>query len=145
MNLDKTEVMWVGKQREDVNIRLEGKVKNIVCIWMETYLKTGEWRVVEMEGRRRIPTGANARRNVEGVMTNRNISRKLKKNGLDSYVVPASTYGLKTLALSEMQQHKLHVSENNWVRRIAGVKRVERRRMKDLREEIGIKIVWLAK
>ena len=25
MNLDKTEVMWIGKQREESNIRLEGK------------------------------------------------------------------------------------------------------------------------
>ena len=25
MNLDRTEVMWVGKQREELNIRLEGK------------------------------------------------------------------------------------------------------------------------
>ena len=25
MNFDKREVMWVGKQREDLNIRLEGK------------------------------------------------------------------------------------------------------------------------
>ena len=34
MNLDKTEVMWVGKQREELNIRLEEKdikqVKNCV-------------------------------------------------------------------------------------------------------------------
>ena len=34
MNLDKTEVMWVGKQREELNIRLEDKdikqVKNFV-------------------------------------------------------------------------------------------------------------------
>ena len=34
MNLDKTEVMWVGKQREELNIRLEKKdinqVKNFV-------------------------------------------------------------------------------------------------------------------
>ncbi len=28
--------------------------------------------------------------------------------------------------------------ENNWVRRIAGVKRVDRRRMDELREEVGI-------
>ena len=25
MNLEKTEVMWVGKHREELNIRLEGK------------------------------------------------------------------------------------------------------------------------
>ncbi len=36
MNLDKREVMWVGKQREELNIRLEGKdikqVKNYVYL-----------------------------------------------------------------------------------------------------------------
>ena len=52
-------------------------------------------------------------------------------------MVPASTYGLETLALSELHQHK--VCENNWIRRIAGVRRVERRGMKDLREEVGTK------
>ena len=41
--------------------------------------------------------------------------------------------------MSELHQHKLHVCGNNWLRRIAGVKRVERRRMKDLREEVGTK------
>ena len=25
MNLDKTDVMWIGKQREELNIRLDGK------------------------------------------------------------------------------------------------------------------------
>ena len=56
---------------------------------------------------------------------------------LDSCVVPAGTYGLETLVLSELHQHKLKVCENNWIRIIAGVRRVERRRMKDLREEVG--------
>ena len=47
MNLDKTEVMWVGKQREELNIMLEGKdikqVNNCVCVWVEIYLRTSEW------------------------------------------------------------------------------------------------------
>ena len=54
-------------------------------------------------------------------------------------MVPASTYGLETLALSEVHQDKLQVCENNWISRIAGVRRVERRRMKYLREEVGTK------
>ena len=95
---------------------------------------------VEVEVRRRIQAGANAWRNVEGVMMDRKISRKLKGKVLDSCVVPAiCTYGLETLALSELHQHKLQVCENNWIRRIAGVRRLERRRMKDLREEVGTK------
>ena len=35
------------------------------------------------------------------------------------------------------QQRILQLRENNLIRRIAGVKRAERRRMKDLGEEIG--------
>ena len=101
---------------------------------------------------------ANAWRNVEGVMVDRNMSRKLKEKVLDSSVVPASTYDLETLALSELHQHKLQVCENiwirnwtninykyNWTRRIAGVMRVGRRRIKDLREEVGTKACIVGK
>ena len=42
-------------------------------------------------------------------------------------------------------QHKLQVCENNWIRKIAGVRRVERRRMKDLREEVGTKACIVGK
>ena len=47
------------------------------------------------------------RRGGRGLMMDRKISRKLKGKVLDSCVVPASTYGLETLALSELHQHKL--------------------------------------
>ena len=87
----------------------------------------------------------NAWRNVEALLVDRKISRKLKGKVLDSCVVPASTYSLETLALSELHQHKLQVCENNWIRRIAGVKRVARRRMKDLKEEVGTKAYIVGK
>ena len=85
---------------------------------------------VDVEVRRRIQAGANEWINVEGVMVDREISRQLKKKVLYSCVVPASTYGFETLALSELHQHKLQVCENKWIRRIAGVKRVENERPK---------------
>ena len=71
--------------------------------------------------------------------------QKTEWKNQDSCVVPASTYGLETLALSELHQHKLQVCENNRIRRISGVKRVERRRMKDLREEVGTKACIVSK
>ena len=52
-------------------------------------------------------------------MVDRHISRKLKCKVLDSCAVPASIYGMYTLSLSELYQHKIHVCENNWTRRIA--------------------------
>ena len=61
---------------------------------------------------------ANAWRKVEGVMMDRKISRKLKGEALEYFVVPASTYGLETVALSEHQQLTLHVCENNSIKRL---------------------------
>ena len=48
-----------------------------------------------------------------------------------------SLYSLETMAMTEQQQEKLQVCENNWVRRIAGVTRIDNRRMEELREEEG--------
>ena len=36
-------------------------------------------------------------------------------------------------------QEELLVYENNWLRRIAGVKRIDKRIMKKLKEEVGVK------
>ena len=57
---------------------------------------------------------------------------------MSSCVTPASLYGTDTLAMTELQQQRLQVCENNWVRKIAGVKRADRRRMVELREETGV-------
>ena len=73
-------------------------------------------------------------RKVEGVMLERKISKKLKGKVLRTCVTSACLYGLETVALTEQQQ-KLQVCENNWVRRITRTKRVDRRRMNDLRKE----------
>ena len=58
--------MWVGEQREELNIRLEGKairqVKN--CVYLGGNIS--ENGRVDVEVRRRIQAGANAWRNVEG-------------------------------------------------------------------------------
>ena len=66
MKLDKAEVMWVGKQREELNIRLEEKyikqVKN--CVYLGGNIS--ENGRVDVEVRRRIQAGASAWRNVEG-------------------------------------------------------------------------------
>ena len=39
MNFDKRELMWVGKQREDLNIRLEGK--EITQVGLKTFVYLG--------------------------------------------------------------------------------------------------------
>ncbi len=90
----------------------------------------------EREVRRRAQVGANAWRAVEGVMVDRRISKRLK--GMGTCVAPACLYGTETLAMTELQQQRRQVCENNWVRMIAGVKRADRRRMVELRKETGV-------
>ena len=72
---------------------------------------------------RRITAGANALKKVEGVMGDRWIFCKFKGKMLTS--TPVYIYGLETTALTEKQQEKVQVCENNWVRRIVGLKRAD--------------------
>ena len=44
---------------------------------------------------------------------------------------------LETMAMTEKQQQKLQFCENNWVKRKAGVKRIDKRRMEEMRKEVG--------
>ena len=51
--------------------------------------------------RRRVQAGANVWRQVEGVMSDRHISKKLKGKVLGARVTPAMLYGLETLLVTE--------------------------------------------
>ena len=138
ISVEKTEVMWIGEQHEDMEINLGGtRLKQVSSF---TYLggTVSENGSTDGELSRRVQSGANAWRKVEGVMADRRISKKLKGKVLSVCVVPALAYGLETVALTDAQHQKLQICKNNWVRRIAGVKRVEKRRLEELREEVGL-------
>ena len=90
---------------------------------------------MEREVRRRVQARTKVWRAVKGVMAGRRISKRLKGKVMSTCVTPACLYGTETLALTELQQQRLQVCENNWVRKIARVTRTDRRRMVELREE----------
>ena len=94
MSREKTEVMWVGQQTEDLNISLDGKEINQVggFVYLGGMIKEDGHSEVEM--RCRIQQGANARGKVEGVMLDRNILIKLKSpESLRYNSMPVSVYG----------------------------------------------------
>ena len=78
--------------------------------------------------RLKVHAEANAWRAVEGVVADRRISKRLKGKVMITFVTPACLHGTETLALSEIQQQRRQVCENNWIRKIARVKRADRRR-----------------
>ena len=85
-------------------------------------------------GQFRVPMRGSVRRR-GGVMADRRISNRLKGEVMSTCETPACLYGTETLAMTELQQQRLQVCENNWVRKIAGVTRADRRRLVELREE----------
>ena len=129
LNLEKTEVLHIGHQREELDIELDGQkltqrdsfvyLGGAVC---------GDGKT-EREVRRSVKAGANAWRAVEGVMADRRISKRLNGKVMSNCVTPACLFGTETLALTELQQQRLEVFENTWVRKIARVTRADRRRM----------------
>ena len=127
LNLEKTEVLHIGHQREELDIELEGK--NLTQRDSFVYLGgavCGNGKT-EIEVRRRVQAGA--WRAVEGVLADRRISKRLNGKVMSTCVTPACLYGTETLALTVLQQQRLQVCENNWVRKIARVTRADRRRM----------------
>ena len=54
-------------------------------------------------------------RAVEGVMSDRRISIRLKGKVMNTCVTPECLYRTETLAMTELQQHGRQVCENNWV------------------------------
>ena len=132
LNLENTEVLHIGHQREELNIELEGMKLNQRDSFV--YLGgavCGDGKT-EREVRRRVQAGANAWRAAEGVMADWRISKRLKSKVMSTCVTPACLYGTETLALTELQQQRLQACENNWVRKIARVTRADRRRMVEL-------------
>ena len=85
-------------------------------------------------GVRKVHAEANAWIAVEGVVADRRISKRLKGKDMNTFVTPACLHGTETLTLTEIQQQRRQVCENNWVRKIARVKRADRRRKFELRE-----------
>ncbi len=67
--------------------------------------------------RRRVQAGANACRQVEGVMSDRHISKKLKGKILGACVTPEMLYGLETLPVSEKHQHRPHLRWRDYIER----------------------------
>ena len=73
-------------------------------------------------------------------MADRKISRTFKGKVLMLCVMTTYLFGLETVTLTERHKQRLRVCENNWVRKVSGVKRVDRRRMDELREDIGVQM-----
>ena len=129
--------MHIGHRREELDIELEAKKLTQGDSFV--YLGGSVWR--QEDGERYIKEYRPERTRGEqlrGDMADRRISKRLKNKVVSTCVTPACLHRTETLALTELQQQRLQVCENNWVRKIASVTRADRRIMVELCEETGV-------
>ena len=112
-------MLHIGHQSEELDIELKGKKladsqRNSFVYIGGTVCGDGK---TEIEVRRIAQAGANAWRAVEGVMADRRISQRLKGKVVSTCETPACLYETETLAMTELQQQRLQVCENNWVKK----------------------------
>ena len=98
-----TEVLHIGHQREELDIELDGKKLT------QGFKQLLVPRTGTVCGDRKVE------REVEGVMADRRITKRLKGKVLSTCVTPACLYGTESLAMTELQQQRPRVCENNWV------------------------------
>ena len=77
INVEKTEVLHMGNQREELDIELEGKKLTQGDSFVNLGVAVCGDGKTEREVRRRVHAGANVWRAVEGVMAHRRISKRL--------------------------------------------------------------------
>ena len=112
LSLEKTEGPHIGQERGEPDIELKGK--KLIQRDSFVYLGGAVCGGGKMERvHRRVQAGANAWRAVEGVMTDRRISKSLKGKVMGTRVSPACLFGTETLELTELQQQRLQVCEKN--------------------------------
>ena len=93
LNLEKTGVLHIGQQMEELDIEMEGNILNQRDSFV--YLGgavCGDGKT-KREVRRRVQAGANAWRAVEVVMADRRISKRLKGKVTSTCDTPACLYG----------------------------------------------------
>ena len=130
--------MWIGEQEVDLHVVVDGKSINQVNSFVYLGGTVCEDGGRSKEIQRTVQAGAAAWRRVEGIMWDRKLNKLLKGKVLEACVVPACIYGLGTLAVT-LRQEKMQIAENNWIQRMCKVTQEDKRKMKELREEIGMK------
>ena len=114
-------MLHIGHQKEELDIELEGKKLTQVnsFVYIGGAVCGAEKTERERERGASKSTGRSERVKSSwgGGDGDRRISKRLKVKVVNTCVIPVCLYGTETLTMTELQQQRLQVCENNWVRK----------------------------
>ena len=138
INEEKTEVMLISKEEEEVNIRVRDQELKQVDQFKYLGVCFGTGNVINIELNSRIEKFNNTLRLLYPLIRDRNVPRKVKIVIYVSILRPILTYGCEAWALTTKTKSKIQACEMRVLRSIKGVTRRDRMRNDDIREELGV-------
>ena len=133
-------MLHIGHQREELDIELEwNKLTQGDSFMYLGGAVCGDGNT-EREVCRRAEAGVNACRAVEGGDGGSADLKKTKGQGHEHLCDTGMHVRNGNIGMTELQQQRLQVCANNWVRKIARVTSAGRRIMVELREETGVQM-----
>ncbi len=111
INVGKTEVMMVARQKEEVEIRLDGEMLKLVEEFKYLGVKVDENFQIEKEIANRIQKYTNNLRILYPLMKEKVIPKKVKTTIYQTILRPVLTYGSETWTLTEKLKSKIQAAE----------------------------------
>ena len=126
INVGKTKLMHIGRERRNINLRIEeGNIEQVREYKYLGFVIT-EDNLGSKNIRERIKMGCINLNKMNKIWKSRNISIKLKINLYDAIVLPTVLYGAEVWVLKEYENKKLLAFETTCLRRIMGIRKTER-------------------
>ena len=137
MNTEKTTTMVFSRKKVDCSVEVDGrKLENVT---EQTYLGVilSEDGRMECELEKRICAALSAAEAVRSqVLESRELSKSAKMLVYKTMIEPTLTYGAESWVLKEREKQRVQAAEMRVLRKIAGVRRIDHVRNKDIRAQL---------
>ena len=142
VNVQKSEVMRSGREKEDIQIR---DVRGVEMRQVEKFKYLGsvisESGGCEKDVEERIKAGWSKWREVSGIVCDRRMPRRLKIKIYKTVVRPVIVYGAETWALRKKEERKLERTEMKMIRWAMGISLREHLTNEEIRRRAGIECI----
>jgi hypothetical protein len=140
INIDKTKVMAIEKKREtDLHINISGKQVEQVdkFVYLGGLITANGSNEEDIQ--RRIGLTSQAFGKLNKIWRSKGITRNTKIRIYETLIKPILLYGSECWTIRKIDEHRILVAEMSWLRRIAGITRLQKIRNEEIRAILNVK------
>lgn len=141
INQNKTKVMVIGENAEDININVNMNEERIEQVKYFQYLGT----IIDRSGTQEADINNRIEKTQKlyyamntKFISNKEISKETKLKVFKTIYRPVLTFGCESWVLTERQKSKIQATEMKYLRRVRGVTKMDKMRNVDIRKDLEI-------